>query len=175
MYCTRCGAMLDTDSDVCSKCQSAQAQIPDSTLGLSGSVNRSAATGSTRSSIFGLSERAAVTHLPEPSGETGKVEESSQDSSPASPIDYSKPLEDSPAQRRSLIMRILGICAALIGSVLCILAGLLSLFLGYAVAKQGGSTLPPGLYWSLGLYFIGKGCVSAGLSFTTGASDRNRF
>ena len=70
-------------------------------------------------------------------------------------------------------MRIPGILAGLIGGGVCILAGLLALVLGLAAANQTfGSTIPPGLYWCLGLYFIGKGCVAGGLSLTTGLSER---
>ena len=71
-------------------------------------------------------------------------------------------------------MRLPGIVAGLIGGGVCILAGLLSLLLGLLAGNQQfGSTIPPGLYWSLGLYFIGKGCVAGGLSLTTGLSDRH--
>lgn len=70
-------------------------------------------------------------------------------------------------------MRIPGIFAGLIGGGVCILAGLLSLLLGLlAGSQQFGSTIPPGLYWCLGLYFIGKGCVAAALSLTTGLPER---
>lgn len=71
-------------------------------------------------------------------------------------------------------MRIPGILAGLIGGGVCILAGLLSLLLGLlASSQQFGSPVPPGLYWALGLYFIGKGCVAGGLALTTG-SERQR-
>lgn len=70
-------------------------------------------------------------------------------------------------------MQTLGVIAGVIGGGICILAGLIALFIGLAAMRQPfGQTLPPGLYLSFGLYFIGKGCVACGLSFTTGVSGR---
>jgi hypothetical protein len=65
--------------------------------------------------------------------------------------------------------------AGAIGGGVCILAGLVSLLLGLLASQATfGSTIPPGLYWALGLYFIGKGCFAAGISFTTGWSSQQK-
>lgn len=61
-------------------------------------------------------------------------------------------------------IRVLGMVAGLIGGGICILGGLLCLFIGLMAAEQGGSTLPPGLYWVMGLYFADKGVFAAGIS-----------
>jgi len=64
----------------------------------------------------------------------------------------------------------LGMTVGIVGGGVCALAGLLSLLLGMvAASQQFGSTIPPGMYWILGFYFIGKGGFAAGLSLTTGA------
>lgn len=65
--------------------------------------------------------------------------------------------------------RYLGMIAGIVGGALCVLAGLLSLLLGLLATQQFGSTIPPGLYWALGFYFIGKGIFAAGISMTTGS------
>lgn len=60
-------------------------------------------------------------------------------------------------------MRTVGMLVGVIGGCICILGGLLCILLGL-IATQGTSTLPPGLYWAIGFYFIGKGMFLAGIS-----------
>jgi hypothetical protein len=68
-------------------------------------------------------------------------------------------------------MKTLGMITGIIGGGVCVLGGLLCLIVGVNAALQnGGSTLPPGLYYALGLYFIGKGVFAAGISLN--AADR---
>ena len=62
----------------------------------------------------------------------------------------------------------IGLAGGAIGGLLCILGGLLSLLIGLGtMANGGGSTLPPLLYVSFGLYFIGKGCFLATIGLLT--------
>jgi hypothetical protein len=66
--------------------------------------------------------------------------------------------------------RQIGMIGGLIGGGICILGGLICLFQGLAASASGGGALPPGLYFAMGLYFIGKGLFAAGISLN--AADR---
>lgn len=60
-------------------------------------------------------------------------------------------------------LRMVGMVAGLIGGGICVLGGLYAMLLG-VVSTQQGSSIPPALYLSMGLYFIGKGVFAAGIS-----------
>ena len=66
-------------------------------------------------------------------------------------------------------MRYPGVMLGIIGGAVCVGGGILSLCVGVdAFNNPQKAVLPPFLYISLGLYFIGKGLSAMGLALTTG-------
>jgi hypothetical protein len=66
--------------------------------------------------------------------------------------------------------RHIGMIGGLIGGAICLLGGLICLLQGLIAAGNGGGALPPGLYFAMGFYFVGKGIFAAGISLN--AADR---
>ena len=64
--------------------------------------------------------------------------------------------------------REIGMIGGLIGGGICVLGGLVCLLIGLGAAANGGGALPPGLYFAMGLYFVGKGIFAAGISLNAG-------
>lgn len=61
-------------------------------------------------------------------------------------------------------MKSLGMISGLIGGGICVFGGLICLLTGMATLNDRGSAIPPGLYFAMGFYFVGKGVFVAGIS-----------